>query len=374
VGGIGTYTATTASALVRRGHDVAVVAPGEEGVAVEAGVKVVRLRPRSFPSFVPRRDLIERLWGQVRIARACQRFRPDVVQAPEWQAQAWLMARCGRTPVVTRLATPTWMVDDLNAEQARQHTTVLRWLERDQARRSKAVFAPTHTIADMVSARWQLRDAVAIVPNPVDVQGIRRAGRCDPPVPTPSRSIVFIGRLERRKGIATLGEALPEVLRAYPDVQAVLIGRDVSSTADDLMARFRRDVEPVAGRVHLLGEVPQPAALASMARATVVVLPSLWESFGYVCVEAMALGRPVVASDGSGFAEIIRHGIDGWLVPPGNPSALAQALVELLGDDARLQRIGAAATARADDFNADRIAEDIEAVYRRAMGACATSE
>jgi len=82
-------------------------------------------------------------------------------------------------------------------------------------------------------------------------------------------------------------------------------------------------------RVHVLGRLPRPVALAVVGRAELVVLPSLWEGFGFVAVEALALalGRAVVASSGSGFGEIITSGRDGWLVPPGDARALYRGAI-----------------------------------------------
>jgi glycogen synthase len=180
---------------------------------------------------------------------------------------------------------------------------------------------------------------------------------------------VFIGRLERRKGVHTLGEALARVLPAHPDVQALLIGRDAGTDGGGATAELRRAVQPVAERVHFLGELPRAQALAVVARAGVVVLPSLWESFGYVCAEAMALGRPVVASRTGGFAEMVQPGGTGWLVAPGDPAELAGALDDALSDPARLVAFGAAARERAAGYDVDRIAERLAGLYETARRA-----
>ena len=368
IGGIASHTAATAAALSRRGHEVTVVAPGTPSSTVECGVTVLRQRRRTLPSWVPRHQIAERLIAQVDIARACRHLRPDVVQAPEWDAQGWLVARWGRFPLVTHLATPTFVVEELNQGRQSRNTTVLRWMERDQARRSRLVYAPTRSIVARVAPRWGLDPAtIEVVPDPVDIEGIRRLGAGDPPLSIPPRAIVFNGRLERRKGIEVLGEALPSVLQAHPDVVAVLVGRDTNAEGGRLMARFRRATELVADRIQVVGQLPRADALAVVARATLVVLPSLWENFGTVCLEAMALGRPVVASDGGGFAEVVRHGADGWLVPPGDASALAATMLSCLADPSSLARAGMAAARKSEDFHADRTSASVETLYRRAV-------
>ena len=360
MGGIGTHTATTARALARRGHDVCVISRGDETTYEEEGVLVHRLRDRWLPQ-----PAAERLWARRRTAAVARRFSPEVVQAAEWEAEAWWLARFAAVPLVTRLATPTYLLDELNHGAPRPETALVRRLEREQARRSAAVYAPTRAIADRVGADWGLAD-VELIPNPVDVDDVLRLGTgSDPGLSLPARFLAFFGRLERRKGIETLAQALRHALARHPDVHAVLIGRDPHDEGGALMARVRAALEPVRDRVHVLGELPRPQALAVVSRAELVVVPSLWESFGYVCVEALALGRPVVASAAGGLADIVEDGVSGWLVPPGDAGELAERLTAALGQGEALARAGEAASRRAADFAVEPIAGRIEALYER---------
>jgi len=96
-----------------------------------------------------------------------------------------------------------------------------------------------------------------------------------------------------------------------------------------------------------------------------VVLPSLWEAFGFVCVEAMALGRPVVASSGSGFAEIIEDGISGYLVEPGKSELLAGKMINVLKDEEGLRKISEGARTRAQDFEVSKVALRLLAFYEK---------
>src|SRR5207237_2657114 len=108
---IETNTQTVTRELASRGQEVAVVVTrGGPGTSCEAGITVVRLDPRWLPS-----RSAERLLANRQVARATRGFRPDLVQAPEWEAPAWWIARFGGAPLVTRLATPTYLLDELNA-------------------------------------------------------------------------------------------------------------------------------------------------------------------------------------------------------------------------------------------------------------------
>src|SRR6266511_2393290 len=206
MGGIGTHSATVAPALAQRGDEV----------------RVERLDHRWLPT-----PAAAQLWSRRTIAAAADRFRPDVVQAAEWEAEAWWLTRFGRCPVVTRLATPTYLLEELNKPPSDRRQRLVQRLERDQTRRSAAIFAPSRAILERVGSDWELDPTrLERIPNPISIGQIERAGASEPPFPLPARFIVFLGRIERRKGVEVLAAALPRVLGAHPELEALLIGRD----------------------------------------------------------------------------------------------------------------------------------------------------
>lgn len=362
MGGIGTHSATVAPALAERGHEVLVVTRGTPGTEERDGVRVERLHRRWLPD-----RAAEHLLSLRTIAATAESFRPDVVQAAEWEAEAWWLARFRRRPVVTRLATPTYLLEELNRPPPDRRSSLVRRLERDQTRRSAAVFAPSDAILERVGGDWEL-DPTRLdrIPNPISIRQIERAGAAEPPFSLPTRFIVFLGRIERRKGIEVLAAALPRVLEAHPELEALVIGRDPGEEGGLLTERVGRAVAPVARRVRFVGELPREQALAIVARAEVAVFPSLWESFGYVALEAMALGRAVVASDAGGLAELLDDGRTGWLVPPGDPSALADSLLTRLAADEDRRTVGEAARRAASGYDVSAVVDRILALYERA--------
>ena len=301
LGGIATHALTMAQALTRAGHEVQVVTLGPPGEVCEDGITVTRVEMGERLH-----HLVERFRAYRRIAKAVQSWVPDVAHAAEWQANAWWLTRFTRIPVVTRLATPTGLVLDINGKRWSLGTYLLDYLERDQTRHSSIIYAPTKAIALRVASMWGIAPKlIEVIPNSIDLRAVREAGASEPSFRLPpARFIVFFGRLEARKGIIPFGQALPAVLNAYPDLHAVLVGGEDPKSAAAI-AQFRHNVAPVAERVHLLGELPRNDALAVVARAELAVVPSLWESFGFVVVEALALGVPVIASNCGGIPEII---------------------------------------------------------------------
>ncbi|MGB2875427.1 MAG: glycosyltransferase [Gaiellaceae bacterium] len=362
MGGIGTHSATIAPALARQGHEVCVLTRGTPGVEEHDGLRIERLDHRWLPN-----RPAEHLLSLRAIAAAARRFGPDVVQAAEWEAEGWWLARFGRFPVVTRLATPTYVLEQLNRPPSDPRASLVRRLERDQTRRSAAVYAPTRAILERVGTDWGLDPSrLELIPNPVSIDEITRAGKAEPPFPLPARFLVFLGRIERRKGVEELAAALPRVLGANPGAEALLIGPDPGEEGGALTARLRVAVAPVAARVRFVGELPRDQALAVVARADLAVFPSLWESFGYVALEAMALGTPVVASRAGGLAELIEDGRTGWLVPPADADALAEVLLARLAAPEESKRVAETAFKAARSYDVDAVVGDIVALYERA--------
>jgi glycosyltransferase involved in cell wall biosynthesis len=148
------------------------------------------------------------------------------------------------------------------------------------------------------------------------------------------RRVMFAGRIVPAKGLATLIEAMREL-----DAELVVCGEGWQLPAMRRLA----DRHGVAGRVHFRGWLDPGQLARELAEASVLALPSLWpEPFGLVGIEALAAGRPVVASATGGVEDWLQDGISGLLHPPGDEKALAAKLRELLGDPARQARMGEA--------------------------------
>jgi len=309
------------------------------------------------------------------VARALRRLGPfDIVQACEWGGEAAVYSLHPRAPLVTRLATPHFIVERLNgtgrAQRRRQFAG--RMLERLQTRRSSAVISPTGVLADEVAKRWRVdRSAITVIPTGV---GPLRVGAAALPDDLAIRTyVLYFGRLEQRKGLEAWIDALPVVLAAHPDMLAVFVGEDAGIRGRPVRAMAHERCGELAGRLRFYDQRPQPDLFAIVARAALVVVPSLWENLANTCLEAISLGRPVVATSGSGFEDVITHGVDGLLVAPGDSEALADAVVQALGDGAQLRRIGEAARLRAAEFDMGGMLDRLLNVYRTVLGPSSTS-
>ena len=180
--------------------------------------------------------------------------------------------------------------------------------------------------------------------------------------------IVTVGRLTEQKGHRYLIEAMAEVCRSIPSARALIIGHD-GGLRSDLEAMVRR--LGLERNVTIAGYRDDIAEL--IAGADLFALPSLWEGFGLVLVEAMASGRAVVASAVDSIGEIVVDGETGLLVPPADPHALAGALLRALHDSEATRTMGEAGRERAlTTFTVAEMVRRTQEVYAHVLGAHGT--
>src|SRR5688572_19672148 len=196
-----------------------------------------------------------------------------------------------------------------------------------------------------------------------------------PDLPPPSRrpegdplrrpTIGVVARLAPQKGHRVLFDALPAVRAAIPEVYARLVGHEELSKAAELHAyAVERGVDDLVWFEGFRSDIAQV-----MADLDVFVLPSLWEGFGLVLLEAMAAGRPVVASAVGPIPEIVVDGVTGLLVPPGDPAALAEGIIRLLRDPDLAAAFGRAGRARVErELRVDTMVARTESLYDELLG------
>jgi glycosyltransferase involved in cell wall biosynthesis len=194
-----------------------------------------------------------------------------------------------------------------------------------------------------------------------------RALRGEFEIPHDGPFLLCVGRLDPQKGHPVLLEAMREVVRRLPNARLVLVGGAQQAPpgyVEDLhLTAAHPDLD---GRVIFAGERSDVARL--MAACDLFVLPSEWEGFGLVFVEAMAAGIPVVATRVSGIPEVVLDGETGVLVPVHDPDALAEAIVRLCEDPAERRRLGNNGFQRVrEHFTAERMVDETLAIYREAL-------
>jgi glycogen synthase len=363
-GGIGVHLARLVPELSRLGQDVHLLVPSDDDSREvhHDGATFHLIRKHQMRRLWP---LTEMRWGMLadRWLRESGPF--DLVFAPEWGGDAWRYARHKRAgPLVTQLTTSLEQVLRVSSGLPRSrgirvYNAIQSRLERAQTERSDALLAISRSILHWTRELWDVASIPAtVLPNPIDVGHTRLLGAGEPPPGFPASGpvIAFAGRLEPRKGVDVLVEAMREVWERFPDAHLVLAGHDSPGRRGPMSERLLRLAGPSVKRMHLLGHLGPERLYPALAAADVVALPSRWEAFGNVGLEAMALGCAVVLTTGGGFEEYCRHRQDGLLVPPGDAGALAAALIELLDDPELRGRLSSSAAEKATEYDAPVIA------------------
>jgi mannosylfructose-phosphate synthase len=189
-------------------------------------------------------------------------------------------------------------------------------------------------------------DRIAVVPPGVDVDTFRppAPGERRRPPGLPERYILCLSRIDANKGHDLLLRAFEVVRKAVPDVHLVIGGGSPSpqQTESEVLAMMRGIIEAagMGGSVHIIGYIPDEDLVATYQRAGLFVLPSVFEPFGMTALEAMACGRPVVASSLGGIREVITSGVNGLLADPTDAEEFATTMVALLRDPALAERVG----------------------------------
>jgi glycosyltransferase involved in cell wall biosynthesis len=237
----------------------------------------------------------------------------------------------------------------------------LRRREARVWRRARAFVATTAGIRDTFAEQFGARGHVAVVANGCDVPADRQfpgLAASQPP------RILYAGQLYPWKGVDVLVDAVVRV----PEVLLVILG-GIPTEPDFARVRARAETLGIADRVELRGMVPQREVARELAQARVVAVPvrrtemTLRHTSPLKAFEAMAAGRPILASDLPSSREFLRHGENAWLVPPDDPAALAEGLTRLLADDALSERIARAAFEDAVAFSWDARARRLMDVF-----------
>jgi glycogen synthase len=382
-GGIGTYMRNLAGMMAARGHDVEVFAGGDHDAQLREGAGVTV----NLIGIKDRRDFPEAVAPVFLDRHAARKF--DVIEGAEFYSEtAGISKAAPLIPLVLKLHMPSSMLLSLGhhfipfSGKARFILGgVLRgkwnkpyWTyragedpERLNLLLADEVTAPCRAIADAVSSIWDLNvKDIAIIPNVF----IASRNLLSIPGDTSTGTITFIGRLEMRKGVFDLAEAIPLVLREFAEAKFRFVGRSLNHPASgkDIRSLLQSRLKAFGNSVEFIEGVPHDAVHQFYASSDICVFPSVWENFPNVCLEAMSAARGVVGSSAGGMAEIIEHERTGLLVPPRNPRAIARAILQMLRDPAQRIRMGLAARDHVMHAYAPNVIAPMqEASYHRAI-------
>ncbi|WP_342375196.1 glycosyltransferase [Myxococcus stipitatus] len=375
-GGIGTYVALMSRAFSDAGHEVHVLTaahPGlEQAPVLFPGVRVhtvAELEPGyagAFP-FPPLRHAMA-AYTALQSLHAQHPF--DLIEFPEYEGEGYFALRARRTlgalataVLAVRLHTPTHEVQRFNrVTTLDMDATQQEFMEDCSIRDADLLLSPTQSLLDLVRTRLELGDKGVVVPHPFPTSSFAQPTarpRAEPP------RVLYFGRLEYRKGVQHLIEAMQLLFARGLQAEVQFVGGDTRTGPFGRSMRewLERRIAPEwKHRFHFEPPRPRAELAAVISEATVCCFPSLWENFPNVCLEAMSAGCLVVGSDAGGMAEVIQDGHSGLLFRAGDSKHLAEVLERALTTPALQQAVRDAAPARIADYcQPASIARQVEA-------------
>ncbi len=389
-GGIASYTYQHAHALLQLGHDVEVVAlAGKDAKAentvtkIEDGITVHRVPSENslkdldmvristpFTHFVLRNVVAL----SKTILQAHQEKPFDVAESPEHLAEGLCPALTKLLPTVVRLHTPQ---SKFIAERYHNLTPsfdqeFVAMIERLAMVSADVITSPSEDMADYVASDMSYpRNQIHIVRNPVNVEKFNPEGP-KALAEDGNLKVLFVGRLEERKGIHYLIEAVPKIVKAFPKVSFVIIGADTNnargqtSTLAELQALVAQC--GCTDNVSFIPYVPLAQIPDYYRSAAVSVVPSLYDNAPCTVLEGMSSGKPVVTTSAGGSKEYVVHGESGLVVAPKDAAALAAVISDLLLDSQKRLSMGANARKRIlEHFDPIQLAKETVDMYELAI-------
>lgn len=381
-GGIGTYIYNIAHALSERGHSVHILSLAykthpeyKEQKTGKGSIHIHRINPVRFPTpilnyfFFRSLEIIKfNIAIILKIKKLMNGEKFDIIEAPEWRSEAFLLSfiKPKGVPLIIKCHSPSVLLNEVYKNPPTLDSRFVDWIERAAIRNANLVISPSKNLADIVSEKMGIKiNDIDIIPNPLDTEFFF-------PISIPYKEknelkVLFVGRLDRLKGAHIFVEAIPFILKVFPDVSITLIGRDTNTGQNNSsMKSYLENLIPekIRDKVIFTGNIERGRLVDYYRESDICVVPSFYENFPNTVLEAMSCGKAVVASNTGGIPEVIEDGISGLLVKTGDAKDLAEKVIMLLKYRDMRENIGINARKRIEDkYSKEVVVKKVEEVY-----------
>lgn len=377
-GGIETYTREMAKALSGKGHTVHIIAENKgglyrEGLGGSIHVHTVTVRERPFPGywtvdrFLPLDDLRFSRAAATKINELLNKNAIDIIESMDYFRQGFWFALRKKAPFFMRLHGWVFNRQEGRTNPFKNLTPRERfswYMLQKCIDAADGISAVSFDFADFAKEIWNFGNKkVRIIYNAIDASPFTPDAQT-----TREPSVLFVARMAKIKGIITLADAIPDVLKDFPYVKFYFAGKDLYLSDKKMTSQEYILSKAPAPNVIFLGELPWQQIIPYYQRCLMCVLPSLYEPFGITALEAMASGCALVASRAGGLKEIVEHEKDGLLTPAGDAGALAGSIKRFLRENSLREKCADNARMKiGNKFNYDKIIEETIAAYGEAI-------
>lgn len=358
-GGVATFNQDLAEALAQQGNIVHVVTSSADidRVDFENGVWIHRriIKEHELSSAAEALNIPRNIWSWSstaleEVCRIASHRKIDVIEAPIWDCEGIAFLIDGRWPLVTSLQTTLYFWLDSHPDNRKDTSWMHNFgnpmleLEKKIMLESDAIRSISRSIAKEIESAYEIKfqeESIKILP-----LGLKDKYETRLQEKKEWIEILFVGRLELRKGIDVLLESIPNILKSELKICFRLIGDDAILDSDgySFKEKFLRKYskESWINQVKFEGRVDQKTLLNAYSTCDVFVAPSRFESFGLVFLEAMRASKAVIGCNAGGMPEIIVDEINGLLVSPGDSADLTTAIMRLISDKKLREKLGLA--------------------------------
>lgn len=356
-GGVNRHIQNLAENFIRRGHEPEIIAPSSEPLGAESHhIRVIGESVIGLPASGSVANVCLSYDLGPRVKRLLERESYDVVhvQEPFMPLLPFQFVRYAECPVVATF--------HATRDRGSRVYAYTKFLIRPYWDNLAGRVCVSRAALRMISRYFA--DRYRIIPNGIDYPFFASEAPPIPDLMDEKRNILFVGRQEKRKGLPYLLEAYRKLKREMPDTRLVIVGPDGGIRAACMRYVEHHQIHDV----NFVGLVSYEELPRYYRSADVFCAPNTGhESFGIILLEAMAAGAPIVASDISGFSDVLNHGKHGLLVPPKDSDALASALKSILSDSDRREEMAAAGPRHARRYSWDEVSSQVLAYYEETL-------
>jgi glycosyltransferase involved in cell wall biosynthesis len=373
-GGICRYTYDLAHGLSNMGHEVHVITKSENDRdfdQMDENVHVHKIQPKpvdftglSLLMSISKKNLSYSYAACIKLLELTENFGIQIVEAPLWDAEGFAFSIVKNVPLIIRIETPLFKVAEIQNLKINKDLKLANWMEGEAVRRADRVIAISSGIGMLI------RNHHNVPENKIDL--------CPLGIEFPDDSqllvdqdrevidVLFVGRLEKRKGIDTLFRAIPIILDRISNVKFTIIGNDTNTAP--LHGSYKKHLLKALDKkyhknVHFIGFVSDNELKGYYRNCDIFVAPSLYESFGLIFIEAMAWRKPVIGCKVGGIPEVIEDGITGFLIQPDDERELAEKII-LLQDEKIRRKLGESARESVkNNFSIEKMVINSHSVY-----------
>lgn len=357
-GGIGTSIFNLSKGLIQLGHQVSILVYGqkEDEVFEENGITFYRIKNVKVKglSLFLTQNKVEKLINKLHFEN-----KIDLIEAPDWTGfTAFIQPKC---PLVIRLHGSDTYFCHLEQRPVKARN---KFLESRAFKKADGIISVSRFTGDETNKVFKTSRSFVVIPNAINTDNFRAS------LPNKNQKLLYFGTLIRKKGALELPLIFNEVYLSNPEAKLILIGKDSKDKLSGSDSTWQI-MQPLFDsnalqNVKYLGSVPYAEMEKNIEQAAVCVFPTFAEALPVSWLEAMAMQKPIVASDIGWAVEIIDDGNDGFLENPKKSQAFASKITAILADETLQNRIGMAARKKIEEkFSAEIIAQHSVDFYQK---------